>query len=576
MTVGTCEVMNASSEFFLDSFFVGNSKNHLLFSPVEKNGIGTNTNFSVEKARSSNLLGTFVGTGLVDSCTDQGSSVFISQYLARALSLHTRVPQEISTLKKEFPADPLVDIMTCRLSRHRLMRPGTTLSFSPTSTTSNRCTSPQNEKSKSSSLSIIDGWDMEQYALSADAAFFQHLCQKYGSTSSSHTQGPSSCAVPPVGCCGVWFTAGLVPAPLVAESDREGQMCAMKKNPAEAHSPFSLALEVCVSGIGNSRAFGIKKAERENSFHPTTPKSMLSYFSYDAHKQLIPLSMDHLPTREEELRRIIFAGGVVENGKLIFEKSPSENSKEPRSCSSLTLSLSRSFGYFSWKNSYQCSPLQQKIIALPTTNIWTMTHGDALVLCNHAVFESRMEENTTVDEVSKLVAYALNRSHSPEEVAGMVCDYAIRFGASKALQVTIAVSTTNFPDAGDETYSSVPQYTEWVSPGPLYVEVCRHDVGYAKALLRDCQRCNISLPELLWERWNRVRHILSMCHSLPLASLYGKECGALQQSMEEEALLFSHPVLEKIGLSDCKKEVVMPTFVSLARSLLPDTLDVTF
>lgn len=564
MKVGTCEVMNASPEFYLDSFFVSNSKNRLLFAVQPDKEHAIKANSSIQKAHSGNLLGTFVGAGLLDSSTDRDSSIFISRYLARALSFHTRVPQEVKALKKEFLDDPLLDVMSCALSRHRLMRPGGAFSFSPTSEGSTRCSSPHHRSPGAPPLSIIDGWDMEQYALAADAAFFQHLFQKQRSSSSTSGRGSFFSGMPSSGCGGVWFTASVVPSPFTEELGR------MTTNAAEQPASSSLALDVCVSGIGDSRAFGIKNGGWENAFPTATPGVLYSHL-YDARRHLIPLSMDHLPAREEELRRIVFAGGAVENGKLILRNGKNGDSQDSPS---LRFSLSRSFGYFSCKNNDQRSPMQQIITAVPTTNTWTMGDGDALVLCNHAVFESRMED-TTVDEVAKLVACELKKGHSPEQIAGMVCDYAIRFGATKGLQVTVAVATTDLAEC-NVSLSSVPEYTESVSPGQLYVEVCRHDEGYARALLRDCTRCGISLSELMWRRWDRVRHMLSLRHSLPLASWYGKECGALQQCMEEEARLFSHPVLDEIGTSEYKKEAVMPIFRSLAKNLIPDKEKMAF
>lgn len=575
LRIGTCEVMNASQNFFLDSFFVCNSQNHQLFLQQQENDSPISSCTEILENKCSNLFGNFIGAGMMDSPTNRGTSAFISQYLTKALSLHTRVPQEMKELKKKFPADPLVDVMLYGLSLRNLMQPRGRFCSPSTSTMPNRTFSAHQESTKLPPLSVIDGWDMEQYALCADAALLQHFCPKQNSCSSSvrpcsfsHSDASLS------GCSGVWFTAVAVPCASFALGEGRKTIKNERRTVEQLYNP-SLMLDVCVSGVGNSRAFGLKKGRGQKFLESKNPNTVVSPLAYDLRNVLIPLSMDHLPAREEELRRIVFAGGAVENEKLIVGKESSTSMPESSfHSSSRSLPLSRSFGYFLCKKNQHRSPKQQVLIAVPTTKTWTMSEGDALVLCNHAVFESRMNDNTTVDEVAKLVAYELDQNRSPEDVAGAVCDYAIRFGAEKALQVTVAVATTDSGDKCKPPLSLTPQLTEWVSPGSLYVEVCRHDVAYAEALLRDCKRCGISLPELLWKRWEKIHQVLPLRHSLPLASMYGKECGALQQRMDEEALLFSHPVLERVGTSKCGKEILMPVFASLAKQLLPEKLKV--
>lgn len=576
LSIGTCEVMNASQNFFLDSFFVSNSKNHQLFSQQKGYRSSESSCSEISESRCSNLFGNLVGAGLMDSFTNRGTSAFISQYLAKALSLHTRVPQEVKELKKEFPADPLVDIMLYGLSLRKLMRPQGRFGSTSTSMMPNRTPSAYQKLTELPPLSVIDGWDMEQYALSADAALLQYFGSKQSSCSStvspcsfSRSDGSLS------GCSGVWFTA--VAAPYASFATEKGRDAIKnEKQTVEQLCNPSLMLDVCVSGVGNSRAFGLKKSRGQKFSEATTPNTVISPLAYDLRNVLIPLSMDHLPAREEELRRIVLAGGAVENEELIVGNERCTSiQKSSFNSSPRRLPISRSFGYFFAKKNEHCSPKQQVLIAVPTTSTWTMSEGDALILCNHAVFESRMKDNTTVDEVARLVAYELDQGRTAEDVAGAVCDYAIRFGAEKALQVTVAVATTDNADRCNAPFPVTPQFTEWVSPGSLYVEVCRHDVSYAEALLRDCKRCDISLPELLWKRWEKIHQVLPSRHSLPLASMYGKECGALQQRMDEEALLFSHPVLEKIGTSKCEKEILMPIFTSLAKQLLPEKLKIS-
>lgn len=563
ITIGTCEIMNEASHFLLDSFYAFNKKNRPMYSS------------SSSTSQIPHNFGDMVATGLLDSYTGREVSTFISDFLSRALSLHTRVPEELRALKREFPNDPVIDAMSFALSHQRSMRGLST-------------------KVPGTATSPINAWDMEQYALCADSAFLQH-CQKLRSDSGSkgdesgdhfmqkNTQQPVANRSDPTtfsgglrdtGCRGIWFSATLVPGGTDCDASSTVVSSGESRVPALCSST---ALDVCVSGLGSSRAFGLAR----NALSPQRVRqSGGSPLDPSLTENIVPLSMDHIPLREEEYRRIINAGGhvVSQKGNMI-DGNP-------------YYTVSRSFGHFSMKSDRQRSPSQQKIICLPTTTTWRMLPGDVLVLCNHAVFENRQQENTTVDEVVKVIARELDRGNSPEAVAASVCDFAMRFGASHSLQVTVAVATN--PDERNSSHrldsnpssdsskahatfgTEPPLYTEWVEPGPVPVEMCRRHGPYFEALMRDCQRCGVSLPELLWLRWKQVRHVLPQRYALPLASLYGRETGILQQSMEEEAQLFSHPLLVSKTSgdrdADTSKDACMAVFNSIAKSLSPRRL----
>ncbi|RNF08895.1 putative protein phosphatase 2C [Trypanosoma rangeli] len=218
----------------------------------------------------------------------------------------------------------------------------------------------------------------------------------------------------------------------------------------------------------------------------------------------------------------------------------------------------------SWK-----PPSEQKIIALPTCSSWEMLPGDVLILCNHAVFETRCQEESSMDEVAKVVGCELDHEAAPEEAAAALCNYTIRFGARHSLQVMIAVAT-----AANSTHVPCEVLEqEWVVPGPIYEEPCRRSREYREASLVDYERCGVSLAKLLELRWRQVRNLLPSRHAIPLMAYYGEECSVLHEMMDEEALLFAHESLPPDG---CSEEILMKydkaqmrrTFERIAKSLV--------
>lgn len=551
--VGSCEVMNLATASHMEVFHVLNQKNRSLYqnySSTLHGGASTQIPF----------MGDMVGGGLTDSYTGPAAPRFISQYLSRALSMHTIMPSEIRGLYKEFPQNPLVDIMRVSAARRNAM-----YDSCRGSSTTNRCLP-----------SLFTEWEAQQYALCADAAFFA-ACRD-GQLQSAFTE-PDLAAMeslgrrPPEesGCRAVWFTATVAPTLLEAQQrrsiqERTQQLAppprktldsaeeAEKKyiNDLMDQSPF--CLDVMVSGVGNARAFGIARNRLT-----TGVKSVLD----PERERVVPLSVDHTPLRTGEYRRIIQAGGSVDSavGDLI-DGNP-------------YLNVSRSFGHFSMKRNPKRSPVEQKIIALPTSKAWRMLEGDVLVLCNHAIFETRHSDDSSMDELAKVVGRSLSRDAHPEAIAGTLCDFAIRFGSAHSLQVIVAVATKpeetqqQTSSSSDAAYAT--NFEEWVEPGPLYVEACRRVPSYRQSLQRDCERCGITLAALLRQRWHRVKHLLPERHALPLLPYYGRECSILQQAMEEEALFFS-PVAAAIrdGARDKSEDQQLEEiFRSLAWRLSP-------
>ncbi|EPY20027.1 hypothetical protein AGDE_14899 [Angomonas deanei] len=102
---------------------------------------------------------------------------------------------------------------------------------------------------------------------------------------------------------------------------------------------------------------------------------------------------------------------------------------------------------------------------------------------------------------------------------------------------------------GTATAQEGPEVNEWIDAGPIYFDACKHHEPYRAALLKDCERCGVSLAELLQLRCERVAPLLPMRHSLSLLPYYSSEAGLLQRTMESEFDFFHHEVLQKDPLS---------------------------
>ncbi|GET93189.1 hypothetical protein, conserved [Leishmania tarentolae] len=552
MEVGTCEVMNLASSYNMDSFNVFNGKNKALYQSKAPSDHPEAWSLSEPQAP---FLGEMVAGGLLDSYTGREASTFVSSYLAKALSMHTVLPTELRTLRKEDPSSPIIDIMMAALARRRSMH-------------------TQLE-------SLVTEWDLQQYAISADAAFFR-AC-KAGSrapyTSSagekSDTNGataihcPSSPPLPEEsGCRGAWFSATVIPTWLaeqqrraltehkkgLAPSPQRMLPCAEaaeKREVQELLDQTPFCLDVAVGCLGNSRAFGVARNVLTGGIRSRLDTSR---------ERTVPLSIDHNPLRTSEYRRILQAGGIVDSavGDMI-DGNPYYN-------------VARSFGHWSMKNDGRRSPVEQKVIALPTVKTWRMLAGDALVLCNHAVFETRHQDDSTMDELAKVVGRGLSLGLPPEAIAASLCDFAVRFGAEHSLQVMVAVARSPTDAAaratrGEDSVTSAPQFAEWVDPGPLYIGACQRFPELRERLQQDCARCKITLASLIRRRWERVRDLLPARHSLSMLPYYGKECGALQQIMEEEAIFFEHEI--PCEVSDVNDPHLDMAFQKLAKRLEP-------
>lgn len=567
LRTGTCEVMNAAPYAMMDSFHAFNTKNTTVYQEQGQSSSPLATASTVP------FMGQMVSGGLVDSYTGGAIPRFIAAYLSRALSMHTVVPAELRDLRTEFPEDPLIDLMLTATQRHRVIhqRPGRVGGMGASAGASGGA---------GALGSIVSDYDMQQYAMSADAAFFK-ACdilrvaqQKFlGDTAKARKVTPydkfiadelakaieESVATSPAvgelgsfsqealervrdsGCRAVWFAAtvaptalelqrrlslvrdeeaasgGMAPPPRKTLDDHRGILEAEIAGLRKVQSDHPFCLDVVVGNIGDARAFGVAR-----NAHTEGSRSLLD----PTRERVVPLSIDHRPFRQEEFYRVVQAGGKVESvaGEVI-DRNPFYN-------------VSRSFGHWPMKSNAQRSPLQQKLSALPHTATWRMLAGDVLVLANHAVFQTRQDDDSSIDEVAKVVGRQLNRGATPETIAAAVCDFAIRFGAPHTLQVMVAVATEPTGPIDD-----VASFDEWVEPGPLYVEACRNLPPFRDAFVRDCARCNVSVPEMVGRRFDRVRLLLPLRDALSLMPYYGRECGALQQVMDEEANFFDQDAL---------------------------------
>lgn len=536
--VGSCEVMNASRHHGMDSFLTVNRRNRGLY----RSHIASSLLSSSGRGGAPPFLGDMVSAGLFDSYTGPSASTFISNFLRRAVQMHAVSPEEIRALRREFPNDPLVEIMQSSAPLRRSVRQAA----STTTSTS----------AASALSSLISDWDMQQYAICADAAFFREFAPQRVQAGADSGRGPASSSggaaameVCESGCRGVWFAATVAPPALELQRRREVRQrraatgaappprrsletaeelrCKEEAQARRILEANTFCLDVLVSGVGNSRAFGIAR-------NPLTDahQSILD----PTRQRVVPLSVDHNVQHSSEYHRVIRAGGKVdmEKGGAI-DGNPFYN-------------VTRSFGHWSMKNNPRLTPVQQKITPLPTSMSWEMLPGDALVMTNHAVYETRLGEDTTTDELAKVVGRALDSGASPEEAAGALCDFAIRYGAEHSLQVAVAVAQASEATGDvvtDGQRGHEQSYRAYVEPGPLYVQAFQNLPEYRDAVLEDCERCAVTLGELLQLRWLRVRHALPQRAELSLRSLYPRECGVLQQVMEEEAMLFDDPSLHE-------------------------------
>nr|CCC93709.1 putative protein phosphatase 2C [Trypanosoma congolense IL3000] len=556
LRVGVCEVMNCAEREFMSSFTVQNTRNRRAYAQM---GVS-----SCSSAANAPLSADIAAAGLFDSYNGHSCSRFVSQYLATALSTHSVLPEEVARMRREQKEEQLVAIIMSSLSRRRTMHRK----------------QEQLGEGQPVAQPIFSEWDMQQYAMAADLAFLRGS-KACGSSNFVHDSLSGN-----EGCRAVWFTAsvapftlreqrsceqkrvigssgGMAPPPLRSfdefEDARRAREISAKHETAlgadnrkgknrEAPS-YPFCLDVLVSNVGDSRAFGIARNPltwgRSSLLDPTRQRT-------------VPLSVDHHPLRTMELRRIVSAGGVVRSDAGdVIDGNPFYN-------------VSRSFGHSSMKCNPNRSPSEQKLIAVPTCNSWEMLPGDVLVLCNRSIFETRSEDVTSIDEVAKVVAREIDRGSTPEVAAGTLCDYALRFGAGHSLQVLVAVADDV---DGSQQESGEGCREEWVVPGPIYPQPCRHSPAYCAALLADCNRCGVTFPQLLELRWRRIRSVLACRHDLPFMPYYGKECSALQQVMDEEALLFSDdslPTAEKEleKLSQTETNHMKEVFRKLSNSII--------
>lgn len=421
LKIGICEVANSSPHAFMSSFSIVNRHNLDVYSS------------EAEAAKGSECCGHYgevVSAGIADSYTGGFVSKCVADSLARSLGMHTVLPAQIRQLRRQFPDDPLLDIMQMGLTRH-----GDRWHPQP------RTRAQQAERYEIKS--VLSEWYARQYATSADISFFK-ACK-------DEAKGDFDrfLALADQGCRAAWFSACVVPidsynvdsstTEVLPPSSSSSSSATIEATPAAGdHDSFSKQrsaevarlrevrqsqryhLEVLASGVGNCRIFGIA---RNRLTHGT--RSALD----PTRERLVPLSSDHSPLRTLEMNRIMKAGGTVDFSVSDYiDGNPFYN-------------VSRSFGHWSMKNNKKLSYDQQKLICEPTSLSWTMLKGDILVLVNKAMFETRNNADTSVDDVAKVIGQEIDRGSSPEDTALALCNCAARVGAEHSLQAIVAVAT---------------------------------------------------------------------------------------------------------------------------------------
>lgn len=369
------------------------------------------------------------------------------------------------------------------------------------------------------------------------------------------------------------------------------------------------SLDVMVSTLGNCRAFGLARHALHEYANPGQAQLARATLSKGG-ARIVPLGQDHTPDRPEEMARISRAGGHTTNGTPLRpsrhamrnDATPNTKKDHPKStavtparlsvddCSGPPVmnhssggAVSRCFGAWSMKSNPCVPPTAQKIIAVPTCMSWEMLPGDVLVLSNHALYDTRDAcSPTSIDALAQLIDHELQRNQGCAHIASTLCDFALRFGAPHGLQVLVAMAMRAPSDATPDTHPSIDDGSSSavpssdsvnrhitgsakrycnssgvhegdaltiIEPGALYLEVWRRsdDRRQLRAFVKDCERCGVSVAQMLRLRWERVRDALSHRYALPYAELYGNECSMLQQIMDEESELFDDALLAQLA-----------------------------
>jgi serine/threonine protein phosphatase PrpC len=313
----------------------------------------------------------------------------------------------------------------------------------------------------------------------------------------------------------------------------------------------------------------------------------LSFYSQELRhrerrKRLVPLSVDMKPSRLEEGKRVMNAGGGVDLQRHAMALHPppvDEKGFLPKGFEPATslpddtpaIPVSRAFGFHRLKQNRFLGATHQQISPAPDVKTWTMRAGDLFVMASHALFETRSGEPTTVDSICDVVLEAVARrgissAASGEEADGVcidiasdLCDYAVRFGSPRNITVTVArcrdmvaVPRTMDDLEKDETiakkleaYSTFFVHDTTVVPGALYPGALRGSKAYRSLVAADTERMGISLRDLLMRRYvfvaPRLRDLGVTVAAVSIRDLvrrFPAEAGLLSAVMADEADFF--------------------------------------
>jgi hypothetical protein len=333
----------------------------------------------------------------------------------------------------------------------------------------------QHRQFQNDASSIFSDTEFSQYSLTADA----HLLRKSVDVESGADWRSEA----------VWF---------VAERGTAGN---------------SNEVKVMVSNVGACRGFGV----------PLNLESLAKFKRSVLSPQrlpVVPLTMDHHPSRNLEFRRILDAGGRVENDILVTGGSK--------------LAVSRGFGFRPFKSNASLPQVKQQIIAEPTTSSWRMLPGDMLVLANRGAFLTRSFEELTYEDVGHTVVRSSNRKRSPAQIACDIADEAVVYGSPAGVQVLVVEAVDPGPGAPQSSLHSAVRETTML-PGRMHVAALQSSEDYRQALLADCARCGVKLTDLIDMRSRMLEDLdCSVLLGSSLTDCFGLEAGTLRRAVEEE------------------------------------------
>lgn len=410
----------------------------------------------------------------------------------------------------------------------------------------------------------LTSYDLECHSRLADGAFLSSVVSTAAQDAGGAGHAGDATAAAPfagandAGCTGVWFTVDCN----ASWFDEGGETCRAATDAQSPSSPRVLPADVLVANVGNCRAFAITRRDVSPTVGAqplpqpqATPTPMFGRAPGRAlpsprdpatpSYRVVPLSVDHRPTRPEERFRIERAGGSIDFATDAIDGNPFHV-------------MSRAFGCFSAKSDQQRSLNQQRIVSEASVVHWQMAPGDVVVLATHSVFETRGDELSAVDAVADVVMDALAApGGTPELAAAAVNDFALGFGARRATGVTVFV-------AGAPSRPPHAAIEETVVPGPLYTGAFQRLAGYRTAVLDDLERLGLTLSEWLQLRWRVVGPLLAGRHALVHSAegaAFPMEARRLASVMLEEEEFFR-------GGPDGGDDLMIPNFADAT----PETL----